>query len=234
MLDAAREACQSEDTTSAARTLKQLQQQWRQAPWVLPGVYRKMNKAFRHCCDTFFNAQQQQRKEQQAQRARAQASQQTILAELDQLLTQPPADGLQAQLDDALTRLEALEAADRELTTKARQRVARYRQQLRQWQAWQAVEDALRGLPEGTADDASLDLAVALEVCCQQPSPADQESRRLRWQVETLPRAMTGGGLPDRDTLLAMLREWLEGRAHVDKNVRTRLLHCIHSLAPAP
>jgi hypothetical protein len=234
LLDAARAACDSEDTGAAARTLKQLQQQWRQAPWVQPGVYRRMNKAFRQCCDQFFQAQQAHRQEQKAARAEAESRQQDLLRQLDTLLQAPLADAAGEQLEQLLAQLDEDASFGTAAVSRARQQVARYRRQVRQWTDWNSLVEALAQLHDGEPDEQTLDLAVALEVCSQRPSPADQDSRRLRWQVEKLPGAMTGGGLPDTGKRLDMIREWLNSEPAVDATTRQRIGQCLHALEPTP
>ena len=232
LLDAALAAADSDDKAAAAQTLKQLQQQWRKAPWVQPGVHRKLNKAFRQCCDAFFKQQQAERQQHQAEREQAQARQRQLIEQLDRLLAKPLAEMDNAQLDAVLAELEQ-EAGDADAASSARKKVSRRRRLARQWHDWQALKQQLQALADGAADDTALDLAVALEVCSQSPSPADQESRRLRWQVEKLPGAMTGGGLPDNARQLDMLSDWLQTAPSVDDTTRERLLNCLMKLEPA-
>ncbi|EKF74069.1 hypothetical protein A11A3_10436 [Alcanivorax hongdengensis A-11-3] len=187
---------QLDDAREAARQAQQLQQQWRQTPWLPPARHRSLQKQFRKVMDRIFSARDRQFEEHRQQQ---QARQDHIQQALDQLeaLLDAPGDTRDAG---------ALEAARQAVQEQARGDMPkpqfrryqalqrRYEEHLNQQQQrrrGEKLHEQLAALPRADqANDSGYQLAVALEVLAGLPSPEAEQSRRMAWQLEQLPAAM--------------------------------------------
>lgn len=191
---------EADDIEDAARQARELQDQWKNAGWIHPNVYRGMNRRFRRLCDQIFQSRNEQRDAQrQDARARREALD-AVLERVEQRLAVEPGEldlaALQADMDE-LEHLECPPSAERTLERrdKARARFRRLRERLPLWRRWRASRDRLDELENAdTADDEQRQLAVALEVLADVDSPDAAREERTRWQLEQLPAAMTAGG----------------------------------------
>ncbi|MBZ2187585.1 DUF349 domain-containing protein [Alcanivorax sp. JB21] len=208
--------CDSDDLRAATEHAKQLQQQWKQAGWVHPQQYRTLHKRFRKACDTLFGRQQEARKADQvaekAQRDNIQAQLSAFAALLAEDGPDTETDALRSALRDIerLTpprRDSALQKRQQALVQQARQLLSdlprrnRSRQLLAKIQQAPALESACAQQRE---------LAVALEVSADIPSPETARQERMRWQLEKLPQAMKQQASPDRFEECAKLLEGAE------------------------
>ncbi|MCH8543187.1 MAG: DUF349 domain-containing protein [Alcanivorax sp.] len=203
--------CESEDLRAATQQAKNLQQQWKQAGWVHPQQYRTLHKRFRKACDALFGRQQEARKADQVAEKAQRDSTREQLSAFAALLAEgaPDTDTLRSMLRE-IERLApprrdtALHKQQQELVQQARKLLSdlprrnRCRALLAQIEQAPAAE---------TACDHQRELAVALEVSADIPSPETARTERMRWQLEKLPQAMKQQVSPDRFEECATLLE---------------------------
>ncbi len=232
LCDAADALLAMDDTQAATTQAKQLQQRWKQAGWVHPQPYRALHRRFRKTCDALFARLQ-------ADRDAARASQAEEKAQLEQAL-QHFSDALPtlatAQLREQIQAVEAL-PCPRPLVRQRDQLLARAREQLAalpRRQLCQQLQERVSAAPEAPEQTpAQRELAVALEVSAQAPSPEDARAERLRWQLEKLPEAMkraTPDQLEECSRLLEDAAPVLD--AGLAPAIRSRLLQALAHLSP--
>jgi len=215
-------------------TLRQLQQAWRELPWLHPREYRQLNKQFRQHADALFQQLQQHRldaREQHKQNKQQLEAALTVFA--DAMPTLAP-----TALREHIEQLKELPCPPRE------KQLAQRRQQLIK-QAMQRLERApmlkqqkelqqrIAALPmREQSNDAIHTLVIAAEVITGTESPAADKKQRLQWQLEQLPNAMTQGRVHPLEQLTTLLREHDAVLAQgVTSEQQQRLLTAINHLA---
>ena len=222
-----------DDVAQAARQAKPLQRAWRDAGWVHPQQFRKLDRQKRQLCDAIFSKQQA---EQQQEQAKQQQLAQALKQELDQLKDLLDAGSSPEQLDAALTQLHqqpepsaapALAQQKQALLKRARHT----RQQQSRQQHWQGWQQLLESAPVIDASAALRQLCVALEVSAACPSPDAAREERLAWQVQQMAQAMKSER-PDAQAACTKLLEKDRAliEAGLDDDSRRRLLLVVGSL----
>lgn len=190
-------------------TLKQLQQAWRGLPWLHPREYRQLNKQFRQQADALFQQLQQQRQDARAQHSH---NKQQLEAALTAFADAMP-DLAPTALREHMEQLTALPCPPREkqlnqrrqqLIKQAAQRLA-IAPLLKQQAALQQRIAALATQPE--SNDEVHTLVIAAEAITGAESPEADKQRRLQWQLEQLPNAMTQGRIEPLKQLNALFEE---------------------------
>ena len=197
LVDQARDLQNLEDVESAARQARDLQRQWRDAPWLPPAEHRGQQKAFRKAMDSIFKARDRKSEERKAQQDAVAEKVEAAMAHLESCLNAPFSEDSASQLRDAVGQLdEACEEGPlpRQLNRQVQQLRRRANERLShqgEWQQWQQLRQTLQALPVAEeCDEAALNLAVAFEALAGVPSPEEERQRRLQWQLETLSSAM--------------------------------------------
>lgn len=232
LCDAADALLGMEDVQAATGQAKQLQQRWKQTGWVHPQPYRALHRRFRKTCDALFARQHADREAARASRAeeRAQLEQalQSFSAALPELAP--------AQLREQMQTLEAL-PCPRPLLRQRDQLLVRAREQLAalpRLQLCQQLQALVNTAPDAAEETpAQRELAVAVEVTAEAPSPEEARQERLRWQLEKLPAAMTRGATDRLEECSRLLRDAAPVLdAGLAPAVRSRLLQALALLTP--
>ena len=203
--------CDSDDLRAATQQAKTLQQQWKQAGWVHPQQYRTLHKRFRKACDALFGRQQEARK---ADQAAEKAQRDTTREQLNAFAALLAGDALDTDtLRSALREIERLAPPRRDtaLHKQHQELVQQARKLLSDLPRRQRYQQLLAQIDEAPATDNACEnqreLAVALEVSADIPSPETARTERMRWQLEKLPQAMKQQVNPDRFEECAKLME---------------------------
>ena len=201
-----------EDLTQACKRAVELQQVWRQSPWLPPAEHRKQQRQFRQSMDTLFARRKNEQKAEQSARQSQIDEINTLLSTAASILDQATAVD---QRDDINTQLQLIKGFDatsalpRELQQRQtatlnalRQRLIEIeqRQQRSQW-----ITPIAQAAEHDEPSDTELDLLVAVEVLCEVPSPQDQHGRRQQWQLKRLQSAMSSAQKPASEELSALL-----------------------------
>jgi exonuclease SbcC len=226
-----------DDTEAAARDALALQEQWKQADWVHPNIYRGMNRRFRRLNDRIFGARNANRDQRREEAKAKQQALEAALSELEPLLQAPPAELDLAVLQEKLDQVMAEDCppsakALMRRRDDARSRFNSIRRNLPRWRRWQEHLAGLQALPSGEAGAEQRQLAVALEVLAGVESPEDARDERMAWQLEKLPKAMTAGAEGDAlEEVFKLLDN--TGAESLDDAIRNRLVVALKALEPS-
>ena len=236
LIDSARALSEREDAHDAARQARDLQKEWRTAPWLPPARHRRWQKDFRGLMDTIFGARQaaSQARDEARQVQRERAS--TLLDDGERRLRDAP-----AQLDDAalaalIGELEELEHGALERGQQRRKQqlldtLRRRRADLPRWHRWRDAAQRLATAPDGDGAEQDGALAVALEALAGVESPEHARAERMAWQLEQLPRAMKSAGYAPLEEALKLV-EARPPEAPLDPALRQRMAVALEALEP--
>ena len=236
LLDRARALSEQDDAHDAARQARELQKEWRAAPWLPPARHRRWQKDFRGLMDAIFGARQaasQARDEaRQAQRDRAT----TLLEDGERRLGEDLAALDDAALAALIGELEALDHGALERGQQRRKQqlldtLRRRRADLPRWRRWRDAERRLADAPDGEAGDDDGALAVALEALAGVDSPEHARAERMAWQLEQLPRAMKSAGYAPLEEALKLVEARADD-APLDPALRQRMTVALAALEP--
>lgn len=225
------------DTHAAAHQARELQQQWRAAPWLPPARHRGLHKRFRRLIDNVFTARevanQARHEEQQEVRQQAQDS----LAKLAQQADKPLREQDKAALTQAINDLDDIkQVLDRDGQRRADTLLARLRQLrtgLPRWQGWHASLNRLEQSPPGAASAEDATLAVALEVLAGVESPESAREQRMAWQLEQLPRMMKTSRFEPLEEALALVAK-RPAEQPLEMQLQERIVKALRALEPLP
>ncbi|MBL7249829.1 DUF349 domain-containing protein [Alloalcanivorax marinus] len=236
MIDRARALSEREDAHDAARQARELQKEWRAAPWLPPARHRRWQKDFRGLMDAIFGARQaasQARDEaRQAERERAAA----LLDDGERRLRDDPLELDDAALAALIGELDGLDHGALERGQQRRKQqlldsLRRRRADLPRWHRWRDAEQRLAAAPDGEASDQDRALAVALEALAGVDSPEHARAERMAWQLEQLPRAMKSAGYAPLEEALKLV-EQRDADAPLDPALRQRMTVALAAVEP--
>lgn len=215
-------------------TLKTIQQAWHNLPWLHPREYRQLHRQFRQQADKLFQQLQQQRQETRAQHTDNKRQLEAAIAAFSSMLTTLPADELRTQIQT----LKAMPCPPRErqLAKAKEQLIATAEQRLQLAplvKQQQALHAHIQALPiHDTSTEAAHTLVIAAEVISGVDSPAEDKARRMQWQLEQLPSAMTKGRSKPLQQLVALLDDGQTPLAQgLTGELQQRLLAAISNVA---
>lgn len=222
---------QQADAAQAARQARQLQRAWREAGWVHPQQFRKLDKRKRQLCDSIFGKQQDELKQEQQKQQQLAHDLKQELDLLKEMLDAPSQNPEQLDAAMAQLRQQPEPANDRALTQQKQALLKRATstrsQQLRQ-QQWQGWQQLLQQAPAAATSADLRQLCVAMEVSAGCPSPTSARDERLAWQVENLAHAMKSERLAPAQACAKLLEEQRELIASgLDDDSRQRLTQVI-------
>jgi len=227
----------SEDTRTAAEQCKTLQKQWQAIGWVPANIQRKLYKRFRGLADDIFARRHQEQQAHHQELAAQTSALRDQLSMLSQALQQPMTDeGIRALgtlIDETLAlpcprREENLHKQREALINSARAR----RKAWPQWQRWHNTRQKIEAAAAADETPAQRQLAVALEVSADQPSPDDAREERMQWQLQQLSGAMKSNSPNRYDSCLALLETSDALNDGISDGIRQRLLAVWQSLEP--
>lgn len=198
LLDRLEELANGDDPEAAAREAREIQQEWKQTPWVHPNVHRGMHRRLRRLCDRIFGARDDQRNERREQARASAESAQTELDALEPLLKAGPGSVDLAAAQNHADRLRDIhiprsDAGLHERRDKALAALRRLRDAAPRWRRWHSLLERIESAGDGESTAETRTLAVALEVLAGTESPDHAREERMAWQLEQLPQAMTSG-----------------------------------------
>lgn len=227
----------SEDARAATEECKGLQKQWQATGWVPANIQRKLYKRFRGLADDIFARRHQEQQAHQQELAAQSTALRDQLNALNQALQQPMTEesirALGTLIDDTLAlpcprREENLHKQREALINTARAR----RKAWPQWQRWHNIRERIEAATTTDETPSQRQLAVALEVSADQPSPDDAREERMQWQLQQLSGAMKSNSPNRYDSCLALLEASDIFNDGINDSVRQRLLTVWDALEP--